>query len=980
MSSPSYSSTPTKQVLYCYNTNSTGCATAVVAEPITEVDAYTTLAGMSTSSRTQTQYDNYGNVTHIYQFDFGASSYSTGTSYAYGSWNGSACVAIGNNINDKPCQITGYENGNAVSQSRYTYGSHGNLLTTYVWTGSSWLSNPTANSYNSNGTIATSYDLAGNATTYGYNSSKYASCGSCTNYPFATSVTKGGLTTYSTWNGTGGVKLTDTDANGNVTTYGYANYSAVADPWWRRQSVTDPLGNETWTIYNGASSVETQFEFNSNNSLNFVYNDFDGYGRTVNVQKWQGPGAPYYDTVSTTYNFSGVNPTVFTSIPCSASGGSTCSTGATNTYDVLGRLVSSVDAGGGTDTITYSENDVLSVLSPAPSGENNKKVQKQYDGVGRLTSSCAISSTVSGNVSCAQNTGSSNGVLTTMSYASSSGSQTVSSTRGSQTRSQTLDGLSRATSVTTPEGGTTTYYYDSGDGCTSSAGHLVGIAYANGNNVCLSYDALGRVFNKVGTTSSGGYCVRFRYDSTSNKFSPQPSGSTISNVAGRLMEAETDSCTPNFTQYTDEWFSYDADGHMTDMWESTPNSGTYYHSTETFYGNGQPTKLTFVNPSGWAALNYGIDGEGRPNTFALGTGTQVSGVTYNAASQPTNIAIGTGTDYDGYSYDSVNRMTNWTFQVNSVTATGALTWSPNGTLKELAITDGFNSGGTQTCSFNSSLVTGTGYDDLGRLVGGSCGSSGSLWNQADSYDQYDNLTKSSTGFVSWNPGYSTTTNHYTCTGCTYDSSGNVTSDGTNTYTWNAFNKMASVNSNNLIYDALGRTVEIDNGSTYTEIWYTQLGKTAFMSGSTVNYFYDPAPGGGTLLETSSGTNVYLHKDWLGNARLASTVGGHSVLTDRAFAPYGEIYDIFGGTTQNYNMFTGNTQDVIAGMTDTPNRELQTSQQGRFLSPDPAGSGWNQYAYPTNPNSNTDPSGLGRAKIPFNHPMSPDTFDCYLAGC
>lgn len=32
-------------------------------------------------------------------------------------------------------------------------------------------------------------------------------------------------------------------------------------------------------------------------------------------------------------------------------------------------------------------------------------------------------------------------------------------------------------------------------------------------------------------------------------------------------------------------------------------------------------------------------------------------------------------------------------------------------------------------------------------------------------------------------------------------------------------------------------------------------------------------------------------------------------------------------------------------------------QGRWLTPDPAGAGWNQYAYPTNPNSATDPSGL-----------------------
>ena len=41
--------------------------------------------------------------------------------------------------------------------------------------------------------------------------------------------------------------------------------------------------------------------------------------------------------------------------------------------------------------------------------------------------------------------------------------------------------------------------------------------------------------------------------------------------------------------------------------------------------------------------------------------------------------------------------------------------------------------------------------------------------------------------------------------------------------------------------------------------------------------------------------------------------------------------------------------------DTPNREL--SVVGRWLSPDPAASGWNQYAYATNPNSFADPSGL-----------------------
>jgi RHS repeat-associated protein len=194
--------------------------------------------------------------------------------------------------------------------------------------------------------------------------------------------------------------------------------------------------------------------------------------------------------------------------------------------------------------------------------------------------------------------------------------------------------------------------------------------------------------------------------------------------------------------------------------------------------------------------------------------------------------------------------------------------------------------------------------------------------------------------------------------CTYDSNGNVTNDGTNAYSWNEFSKMKSVNSGaTSVYDAFGRTVEIDNGSTHTEIWFTQLGKTVFMNGSAEIYAYWPAPGGGSVLY--NGNIYFMHKDWLGSARILSLVSStSSVLSDRAFAPYGEVYDIFGGTTQRETMFGGGlTQDIVAGMYDTPNRELQGSQQGRWLSPDPSGSRWNQYAYPTNPNSRIDPLGL-----------------------
>jgi len=53
-------------------------------------------------------------------------------------------------------------------------------------------------------------------------------------------------------------------------------------------------------------------------------------------------------------------------------------------------------------------------------------------------------------------------------------------------------------------------------------------------------------------------------------------------------------------------------------------------------------------------------------------------------------------------------------------------------------------------------------------------------------------------------------------------------------------------------------------------------------------------------------------------------------------------------------FTGDRQDLTAGLYDTPNRELNPS--GRWISPDPAHASWNAYSYGTNPLGETDPSG------------------------
>jgi len=352
-------------------------------------------------------------------------------------------------------------------------------------------------------------------------------------------------------------------------------------------------------------------------------------------------------------------------------------------------------------------------------------------------------------------------------------------------------------------------------------------------------------------------------------------------------------------------------------------------------------------------MTYGLDGEGRATTLKEGTETIVAGTTFNASGQPTYIDLGTGTDQSDYIYDpSTGRMTNWAFQVGSSSETGALTWNANGTLGKLAIVDGFNSAGSQTCTF--------GHDDLVRLLSDNCGSA---WAQTFSYDQYDNLTKS--GSITWNPGYNPVNNHYS-TGANYDNSGNLTYDTIHLYTWDQFNKLSSIDSSAcatngecITYDALGRAVETSYEGAYTEIWYTQLGKAVYMQGSTPFYAYFPTPGGGTVeVNGNAATNYYMHKDWLGNSRISSTVISHTVISDQAYAPFGEVYnkEATGAATPG-QMFTGDVQNIISGIFDTPNRELNASQ-GRWLSPDPANSGWNQYGYVSgNPLSYIDPSGL-----------------------
>jgi RHS repeat-associated protein len=951
--------TPLKTVVTCYNGNFSSCVTP--SSPpgvlITQTDVYTSL-GSSSPSLVETLFDTYGNVTAIKKWGFGATYPPSGTPVSetdtkYANVNGVTCGPVSTHIFDRPCSVTTYGSGVMSQQVNYTYNSTGHpTQTSTLVAGSAYLTSFA--SYNSNGTTATATDVNGAVTNYYYNGT-----GGCNNLLLTSTVLPvNSLTTSQTWDCNGGVVTESTDANSKDTD------SVYNDPLWRITSFTDQLENPTNYRYS-PTAMDSTLLFNNSTVETGI--GLDGLGRKIVTNHQQAPGSSTWDTYPQSYDSNGRVSKIY--MPC-ATAAWTCPTPYTSiTYDALNRPFVTTDGGGGTITKTYPQNDVVETVGPPPSGvEHVKSRQYEYDGLGRLSSVCEI--LASGGSPCNQSA-SASGYKTSYTYSvpATGGSQMVV-TQGSQTRTYVYDALGRLIKETNPESGTTTYLYDSvssGNCGVNNPGDMVLKVDAVGNGSCYVYDSLHRLLS-VGQNPSAYAAVTpdscFLYDSAT------VNGVVMSNTKGHLAEAYTvaHGAGCNASKVTDEGFSYDARGQMTDVWEKTPNSGGYYHTAATYWANGMPASLSGVpGLSGWT---FGPDGEGRPSSVTYGTSTNwVTGTTYYPSNPQTTVTFGTG-DTDVYGYDgNTGRMNSFQFKVGStpklLTATPG--WNANGTLGSLAITDQFNSSNTQTCTYV--------HDDLSRIQSVNCANGPTnVWGQNFSFDAYGNISKSvpsgSTG-ISFLATYSPSpsTNQFTLSACTvtYDANGNLTNDCANTYTWDAYGNASSVNSNSLTYDALGRAVEIASGSAHTQVLYSPIGKLGLMNGQTAKTIRIPLPGGSTaeLLGPTGGTTHILHSEWLGSARLSTDYTARTMAYDVAYAPYGENYAGSGSATADLN-FTGQSQDTASGLYDFLFRKY-SPVQGRWLSPDPSELSavdptnpqtWNRYAYVfNNPLNATDPLGL-----------------------
>jgi RHS repeat-associated protein len=198
----------------------------------------------------------------------------------------------------------------------------------------------------------------------------------------------------------------------------------------------------------------------------------------------------------------------------------------------------------------------------------------------------------------------------------------------------------------------------------------------------------------------------------------------------------------------------------------------------------------------------------------------------------------------------------------------------------------------------------------------------------------------------------------------YDANGNLTSDGTWTFAYDAQNMLRSstsaVNTSTYQYDPVGRRQMLTEGGTTTTFLHDGDEEIADYAAAAVLRRYVPGPGTDmpiAMVTPSGGSNTrnYFHTNRQGSTIAMSADDGTVVE-----GPY--TYDAYGNgapTTGVPFKYTGRRLDAGTGLYYYRAR-YYSAALGRFLQVDPIGyrDQINLYAYVANaPTSGTDPSGL-----------------------